>query len=68
MINCFFSLRPYSTMELFPLNYIKKTKTVSSHTERFSHRTQTGDNVKVFCPMLPDIRKKTSLFLRILRL
>jgi hypothetical protein len=53
MINCFFSLRPYSTMKLFPLNYTKK----QFLPEQSVSHTEHTNNVIVFCPMVPDIRK-----------
>jgi len=56
MINCFFSLRTYSTMKLLPSQLYKIYSSFPS-TADLTQNTQTGENVKVFCPLLPDTRK-----------
>ena len=44
-------------MKFSPLNHEKKNS-FFPNTEYITQNTQTGDNVKVFCPMFPDIREK----------
>ena len=67
IINCFFQPQTLQNNDTLPSQLYFLKNNFFPNTADITQNTQTGDNVKVFCPMLPDIRKK--LFcLRILRL